>query len=399
MDAKQKMESLSMPPAVQNSARSVLSYAELEAAVNALADGVSIYDRQLRVLYQNKAIIERYGPALWETCYSVYQHRDGICPDCPSIRTLADGKVHTTIRTVEHDGKPGFMELRSSPILNPRGEIAAVAEVTRDITERETVKIRLEEALKKVTAQQKQIEADLALAEKVHTSMIPRSFHDSNLHIHVQYVPVQSVGGDYADIVPVGDGKYYTLIFDISGHGIAPALLANRVSGEIHRMLGQRPSPAALVAEVNSFLVRHFNETGLYLTFFCCLYDMKNYKLTYSGGGHLPAILLRKEDRIRSRLLSSQNSILGAFDDVLHDNAEETIDIKPGDKVVLYTDGVVEAGQMLGIPVTLAGLVALFEAYSELESGEFASTIIDQITFRRETSINDDITLMITAVN
>ena len=379
--------------------RSVLSYAELESAINGLSDGVSIYDRQFRVLYQNSVILERYGPALWERCHRAYQDRCDICPDCPSLRTLQDGTVHSTIRKVEIDGRIAFMELRSSPIYNARGDIAAVAEVTRDITERETTKIRLEGALRTVTEQQRRIEADLALAEKVHASLVPRSFHGDKLHVHVQYVPVQGVGGDYADIVPAGDDLYYTMIYDISGHGIAPALLANRVSGEIHRMLARRPAPAELLAEVNTFLLQHFNETGLYLTFFCCLYDMRAYTLTYSGGGHLPAVLMRKESgRIRSHLLSSQNGIIGAFEDAVEDGSQDVIRIQPGDKIVLFTDGLVEAGQSLGIPVTFPGVVALLESLADLTPGLFSETLIDQITIRGGNKVEDDITVVTTQV-
>ena len=84
-----------------DSSGSVLSYAELEAAIKGLADGVSIYDNELRVLYQNRVILNRYGPALWEKCYHHYHHRNSICPDCPAVRTLQDGRVHTAIRKVE----------------------------------------------------------------------------------------------------------------------------------------------------------------------------------------------------------------------------------------------------------------------------------------------------------
>jgi len=385
-------------PLSEGDARSVLSYAELEAAIKGLADGVSVYDNKLRVLYQNKMVADRYGSALWEKCYKAYHGRDDVCPDCPSVRTLKDGKVHTTIRELESDGQATFWELRSSPIFNPHGEVVAVAEVTRDITERETAKINLEEALNKVTTQQKQIEADLALAERVHSSLIPRSYHDDKLHIHVHYVPVQGVGGDYAGIVPMGDDRYYTIIFDISGHGIAPALLANRVSGEINRMLARGPSPADVAAEVNSFLIQHFNETGLYLTFFCCLYDMKKHTLTYSGGGHLPAVLLRHAGPVRSQLLKSQNGILGAFDHAIEDQPEDTIEIGSGDKIVLYTDGLVDAGRSLGIPMTLPGLVALFESIGEMGPGSFSDAVIDQVTVRMQNAVEDDITLMTTQI-
>jgi len=386
-------------PLAEGESRSVLSYSELEAAINTLADGVSVYDKQLRVLYQNRVIVERYGPALWEKCYSAYHHRSRVCDDCPAVKTLQDGKVHTTIRRTVHDGRVRYWELRSSPMFNERGEVIAVAEVTRDITKRETLRLELEAALEKVTRQQKQIEADLALAERVHSSLIPRSFHDEHLHMHVHYVPVQGVGGDYADIVPLGDGLCYTIIFDISGHGIAPALLANRVSGEINRMVGQRLSPAALAAEVNAFLIRHFNETGLYLTFFCCLYDLAGYRLTYSGGGHPPGVLLRNEaGTMRSHLLRSQNGILGAFPDTMAPEPETTIALRPDDKIVLFTDGLMDAGQSLGIPMTLPGLVALFESAAEEEPKRFADTVIQQTTGHIRDAVEDDITLMIAQV-
>jgi len=164
-------------------------------------------------------------------------------------------------------------------------------------------------------------------------------------------------------------------------------------------MLARRPSPAELLAEVNAFLVQHFNETGLYLTFVCCLYDMKARTLTYSGGGHTPGVLMRREGgRLASRLLTSQNGILGAFESTITDHPEDCIELRPGDRIVLFTDGLVEAGHSLGIPFTLPGVVALLESLADLTPGRFSETVIDQVTFHGGNKLEDDITLVTTEV-
>ena len=113
------------------------------------------------------------------------------------------------------------------------------------------------------------IEADLEMAERVHRSMIPRSERRGNLDIVCKYIPMIGVGGDYASVYFQDDTHVIVTICDVSGHGIAAALLASRVNSFVLNIAPRAQHPCQIVDELNEFVYENFSEAGLYLTFFC----------------------------------------------------------------------------------------------------------------------------------
>ncbi len=114
-----------------------------EAIIAAIGDGISIQDRDFRILYQNEVHKNLIGEHTGKPCYEAYEHRTTVCEACPMAKSLSDGMVHTAERSMQHEDGLHYFEITSSPLRNEGGAVIAGIEAVRDITPRK----RAEEAL------------------------------------------------------------------------------------------------------------------------------------------------------------------------------------------------------------------------------------------------------------
>lgn len=152
------------------------------------------------------------------------------------------------------------------------------------------------------------------------------------------YRAANTIGGDYYHFVPLQDGRVALLVGDASGHGMAAALLMAISDTTLHIGLETDPSPLAVAALVNRALVRT-GGTRAFMTLFYGLLDPDSGHLDYVCAGH-PFPLLRRADAELERLG------VGSFPLGLRGELQleaETVEIAPGDLLVLYTDGIPEA--------------------------------------------------------
>jgi PAS domain S-box-containing protein len=110
--------------------------AKSDAIIAAIGDGISIHDRDFRILYQNDLLKKLFGDHTGEYCYRVYEERDEVCSGCPVVRAFRDGGIHTAERKVDRNGETLYVENTASPLRDPEGNIIAGIEVVRDITQR-----------------------------------------------------------------------------------------------------------------------------------------------------------------------------------------------------------------------------------------------------------------------
>ncbi|TAN40052.1 MAG: PAS domain S-box protein [Nitrospirae bacterium] len=105
-----------------------------EAIIAAMGDGISIQDRDYRILYQNEVHKGLIGSHVGEHCFKAYESRETVCEGCPVALTFSDGKVHTLRRTVDLPGGTRCFEITTSPLRDAAGAINAGIEVVRDVT-------------------------------------------------------------------------------------------------------------------------------------------------------------------------------------------------------------------------------------------------------------------------
>ncbi|HKY04371.1 MAG TPA: GAF domain-containing SpoIIE family protein phosphatase, partial [Blastocatellia bacterium] len=165
--------------------------------------------------------------------------------------------------------------------------------------------------------------------------------------------PARGVGGDYYDFLSLDHGRIGIAVADVAGKGISAALLMSSVQASLRsQAMIQDGSPetggslVTLVSNLNRLLFRSTGGTT-YVTFFYAQLDVKTRQLTYVNAGHNPPLLLRSKERAGAPPVSACSSlttggtIIGMFDQCHYE--EETIQLRAGDLLIAYTDGVTEA--------------------------------------------------------
>jgi len=126
--------------------------AKTEAIIGAIGEGVSIRDRDFRIMYQNQATIDGIGDHTGEACYQAIQGRVEICEGCPVALAFKDGKTHKAEMSVATKHGPQNFEICASPIRDGSGRIIAAVELSRNITEKKQAEEALKEANSRMEA-------------------------------------------------------------------------------------------------------------------------------------------------------------------------------------------------------------------------------------------------------
>lgn len=116
--------------------RAESEHSKSEAVLAAIGDGISIQDRELKVIYQNEIHKKLAGDHAGEYCYQAYEQKSEACPGCPIVASFRDKKVHKAERSGLTDKGIIYVEITASPLINQEGEAYAGVEVVRDITNR-----------------------------------------------------------------------------------------------------------------------------------------------------------------------------------------------------------------------------------------------------------------------
>ncbi|MBI2354149.1 MAG: PAS domain S-box protein [Deltaproteobacteria bacterium] len=133
-----------------------------QAILEGIQDGISIQDREYRILYQNPYFIKMVGAHQGKFCYRAYHQQNAVCKDCPVEMTFRDTTPKTAVRMFKRPNGPLYVEIHCSPLRDEQGEVFAVIESIRDITERK----RMEEALHEQTARLEQEIAERQQAQE-----------------------------------------------------------------------------------------------------------------------------------------------------------------------------------------------------------------------------------------
>ena len=234
------------------------------------------------------------------------------------------------------------------------------------------------------------LEADLKIAERVHRSMIPANQRRGDLEIACDFRPMMGVGGDYASVYFQNDHQVVVGICDVSGHGVASALLATRVNSFVLSQAPHVSHPCQLVDSLNDFVFRTFRETTLYLTFFSLFIDLDRGTVVGAGCGHPPVFLYAKEEDTIRRL-ESENTAIGLLEDLRRTCSMVQIPFKPRDRLVLYTDGVTDSTNRAGQELGVDGLEEYFKESTHLPPGQCLQAISDRVhEFRSGVPARDD---------
>ncbi|OPZ21918.1 MAG: Phosphoserine phosphatase RsbU [candidate division BRC1 bacterium ADurb.BinA364] len=247
--------------------------------------------------------------------------------------------------------------------------------------------LRLNEALR-------QIDNELRVVAGIQRALLPQALpHSDTLRFGVFYQPSTQCGGDYYDIYPLSPSVFGLVIADVSGHG-APAMVAMALVRLLfHSYASAAASPADLLGVLNNQLYRHL-PTEQYATMFFGALDSATGLLTYSSAGQPPPLFCRAATGEIASLPNCEGFPLKlVMPDVEYQN--HTLQMAPGDKLLLYTDGVNEMMDPEGELYGFERLCDSVGACMALPPQERIERIAEDLrTFARGYPQSDDVTML-----
>ena len=209
--------------------------------------------------------------------------------------------------------------------------------------------------------------------------------------IATHYLPHQQVGGDYYDFISLNKHEHIFCMADVSGKGMAAALLMSNFQANLHALIKNRPVLTNLVAELND-CVSKTAKGEKFITFFIGLINFKKGEINYVNAGHNPPVLCSKN---KSELLDKGTTGLGMFDELPFIN-EGHVKISSGDSVFCYTDGITELENLKGDFYGMEALKLFIEQNINNSSlDKFHERLIaDLDQFREGNSFSDDVTIL-----
>ncbi len=186
------------------------------------------------------------------------------------------------------------------------------------------------------------IEKEIELAAKYQRFLLPKALEIPGLDVATFYRPFIGVAGDFFDVVDLDDAAAF-FIADVSGHGLLSAMISSLLKPLFERYISETRSPRQTFNRINQDLLKLTLEED-YSTAFCAYFDRRAQQLTYATAGH-PAQLLWRSNERRVDSLRSEGFFLGMFatNDPLFQAAEEIVSVSAGDRLLIFTDGPIEA--------------------------------------------------------
>jgi len=309
----------------------------LETIFDSITDPILIVGPDLTIQRLNKPAATMMGgdfrDIIGHKCYERFHGRSGPCKDCPHLEVFRKQKSGSIKMVRKTEQGERIFDLRYFPLIDKSGKVKDVVEHYVDITEGEHAKARLEEEYHR-------IKTDLRTARNIQEALLPSALPDiPGVRIEVCYEPMEEIGGDLYDFINVDGENWGFLIADVSGHGIPASLMGAMAKMAFYNHTPNNLSTLDVLERVNkdlfNNLMMEYYISGAYMIF-----NSLHNTLRFSRAGHPDLLLYRKKSKSIEKLHTR-----GYFLGILANGEYEQIDlpVEKGDRLFLYTDGIVEA--------------------------------------------------------
>jgi sigma-B regulation protein RsbU (phosphoserine phosphatase) len=235
---------------------------------------------------------------------------------------------------------------------------------------------------------------DLEIARQIQTSILPRRVDVEGIEIAAGMVPAEEVGGDYYDVLPVAGGCWIG-IGDVAGHGLGAGLIMVMIQSMVMTLVrnDERARPRDIVCLLNRLLFENIRgrlNQDDHVTF-CLMRYGGDGQVTFAGA-HEEILLWRTSGTCER--IATRGTWLGAVRDIDKVTEDQTLQLQPGDLMILYTDGLIESRNASGKQFGFERLSALVEQHRSDSAEAIRKKIVGRLkrwTARQE----DDVTVIV----
>ncbi|MGB6458912.1 MAG: SpoIIE family protein phosphatase [Candidatus Acidiferrum sp.] len=237
-------------------------------------------------------------------------------------------------------------------------------------------------------------EQEVGEARSIQQGLLPKIIpQQPGYEISGAWQPAQSVGGDYYDVLAFDDATFGLCIADVAGKGLPAALLMSNLQAAVRGLASPALPPDGLCARLNS-LVCHNTGNDRFITFFYAQLDGPARFLRYTNAGHNPPIVLHRDGS--HERLHAGGGVLGVFPNQKFTTG--TAQLAPGDRVILFTDGVTEASEAGGEEFGEERLLHVLREHHAEAAGSLQDKILAVAGEFSRGHWHDDATLLVLAV-
>ena len=262
------------------------------------------------------------------------------------------------------------------------------------MTARVRTHLMLRDAHETVARQLLAINGELEIAREVQRSILPHETpHLPGLEIEARYIPMSSVAGDFYDFLVIDEKHVGVLIADVSGHGLHAALIASMLQTALSAQTRHASDPTKVLSGLNQALCGKFRSQ--YVTAAYVFVDTERGTLDYCGAAHPPLLRWRLQTGQAAECVAN-GLMLGPFSDTSY--TATTFSLEQGDRILLITDGIIEAKDSADNEFGMERLRKIVELNHELPVSHFADVLLGELSRwsgdALESGQSDDITLI-----
>lgn len=239
--------------------------------------------------------------------------------------------------------------------------------------------------------EQESLKKELEVAQHVQTMLVPKQLpQNKRLDMKAIYMPHHSIGGDYYDYVLLNENEFIFCIADISGKGIAAALLMANIQAMLRTLTDQTNNLRELVIKLNKRILE-LTEGDRFITLFIAKHNLLTREFTYINAGHNPPLLYSDGN---AQALDKGCTLLGVFD-TLQTIHQPTLNLKPNSLLLAYTDGLTDLENDRNEPYNIERLISFIQTNFDLSMSDFSEELLQNLKrFKGSQPYSDDITIV-----
>ena len=387
----------------------------LQTLMDNIPDQVYFKDNQSRFLMISRSKANKHG--LTDPQQAVGKTDADFFTRPHAEQALADERIilHTgqPMEGIEEsetwpDGTVTWVSTTKMPLRNQSGRIVGTFGISRDITKRKLAELALAERTRQLQKKNQQIEDELKMARELQLAMLPQKFpsfpqskpaDESALKFFSFFLPSGAVSGDFFNVVALSETSVGVFICDVMGHDVRAALVTAMMRSLVEDLSRTAADPGHLLTQINHSLFNVFKQSGttMFATAFYLVANVATGKLSYASDAHPDPLQLRRhQNRVEPLGADTgckKGPAIGLFKDSIFPTYQRQM--SPGDIILLFTDGVVEAeGQDEDI-FSQERLATFVHNHSKLAISDLLAELIAELRqFSGQFEFSDDVCLV-----